>query len=148
MSVSRWDPFRELHTLQDRMNRLFEEASRREGDHGEAGAAAGWSPAVDVYEAENEIVVTAELPGIERDQITLSLQENILTLHGVRDFERAKGGNRYHRIERSYGSFSRTFTIPAIVNEDTIQADFKDGVLTIVLPKVESGAARQIRIRN
>lgn len=145
MAVSRWDPFRELHTLQDRMNRLFEEASRGGRDHPDAAA---WSPAVDIYESEREIVVSAELPGLARDEIALSLDQNVLTLHGARAFEKAKGESRYHRIERSYGSFTRTFTIPATVDDDAIRADFKDGVLTIVLPKVENNEKRQIRISN
>jgi len=145
MSASRWDPFRELNTLQDRMNRLFEEASRgRRG--GEPSGSTSWSPAVDIYETESEIVVKAELPGLDRKDIVLNLEKNLLTLSGNRPFDKAAKEESYHRIERSYGAFSRTFTIPVVVSESDIRADYKEGVLTIVLPKTERARARQIQI--
>src|SRR5262245_31377573 len=109
MAVVRWDPFRDLNTLQDRMNRLFEYAGR--------AATTNWSPAVDILESGGEIVVKAELPGMDRKDITLNLENNVLTLRGERRFEKETKEENYHRIERSYGGFTRAFAIPAIVDE-------------------------------
>ena len=145
MAVVRWDPFRDLNALQDRMNRLFEDAGRGlRGD--EPSATTTWSPAVDIYETEGNIVVKAELPGLERKDITLNLEKNILTIRGERRFEKEAKDDNYHRIERSYGAFSRSFSIPTTVNDDKISADYKDGVLTVTLPKKEQAKPKQIQI--
>ena len=145
MGVSRWDPFRDLSVLQERMNRLFEDAGRGyRGD--DAAATTTWSPAVDIFETETEIMVKAELPGIERKDIALNLDNNVLTLKGERKFEKETRQENYHRIERSYGVFSRAFSIPAIVDEEKIRADYKDGILTIALPKKEQVKPKQIKI--
>jgi HSP20 family protein len=129
--------------LQGRMNRLFEDAGR---GFDEPAATTAWSPAVDIYETDNEIIVKAELPGIDRKEITLSLENNVLTLKGERKFEKETKQDSYHRIERSYGGFSRSFSIPATVDEEKIRADYKDGVLTIALPKKEQIKLKQIKI--
>jgi len=145
MAVVRWDPFRDLNMLQDRMNRLFEDASRNwKGD--EPAATTTWSPAVDIFETESEIVVKAEVPGMERKDITLNLENNVLTLRGERRFLKEAKEENYHRIERSYGGFSRAFSIPATVDEEKIRADYQDGVLKIVLPKKEQLRPKQIKI--
>jgi HSP20 family protein len=145
MAVTRWDPFRDLSILQDRMNRLFDDAGRGwRAD--EPAATTSWSPAVDIFETETEIVVKAELPGIDRKDITLSLENNILTLKGERRFEKEAKEENYHRIERAYGSFSRAFSIPAIVVEENIRADYRDGILSIVLPKKDQAKPKQIKI--
>ena len=143
MAVVRWDPFRDLNMLQDRMNRLFDDAGRYRD---EPSATTTWSPAVDIFETEGEIVVKAELPGMERKDITLNLEKNVLTLKGERRFEKETKDENYHRIERSYGGFSRAFSIPATVDEEKIRADYKDGVLKIALPKKEQAKPKQIRI--
>ena len=145
MAVVRWDPFRDLSMIQDRMNRLFEDAGRGWRTD-EPTATTTWSPAVDIFETEGEIVVKAELPGMERKDITLNLEKNVLTLKGERRFEKETKEDNYHRIERSYGTFSRAFSIPATVDEEQIRADYKDGVLKIVLPKKEQSKPKQIRI--
>jgi HSP20 family protein len=145
MAVVKWDPFRDLGTLQDRMNRLFDDASRTWRPD-EPAATTTWSPAVDIFETEGEIVVKAELPGMERNDITLNLEKNILTLKGERRFQKETKEDNYHRIERSYGTFSRAFSIPATVDEEKIKAEYKDGVLKIVLPKKEQAKPKQIRI--
>ena len=146
MAVVRWDPFRDLNMLQDRMNRMFDDAGRgwRNGD--EPSATTTWSPSVDIFETEGEIVVKAELPGMSREDITLNLEKNVLTLRGERKFEKEAKDDNYHRIERSYGSFSRAFSIPVTVDEEKIRADYKEGVLKIVLPKKEQVKPKQIRI--
>src|SRR5712671_1684780 len=145
MAIVRWDPFRDLGLLQDRMNRLFDDAGRgwRSDD---PSATTSWSPAVDIFETEGEIVVKAELPGMDRKDITLHLENNVLTLKGERRFEKEAKDENYHRIERSYGGFSRTFSIPATVDEEKIRADYKDGVLKIALPKKEQARGKQIPI--
>ena len=145
MAVVKWDPFRDLSLLQDRMNRLFDDAGRTWRPD-EAAATTTWSPAVDIFETEGEIVVKAELPGMERKDITLNLENNVLTLRGERRFQKETKDENYHRIERSYGNFSRSFSIPAIVDEERIRADYKDGVLKILLPKKDQAKPKQIKI--
>ena len=145
MAVVRWDPFRDLGMLQDRMNRLFDDTGRG-WNREEPSATTTWSPAVDIFESEGEIVVKAELPGMDRKDITLHLENNVLTLRGERRFEKETKDDNYHRIERSYGGFSRAFSIPATVDEEKISAEYKDGVLKIVLPKKEQAKPKQIRI--
>ncbi len=145
MALMKWDPFRDLNALQDRMNRLFEDAGRGwRGD--EPVSTTSWSPAIDIFETEGEIVVKAELPGMDRKDISLNLENNVLTLKGERKFEKETKEENYHRIERSYGGFGRTFSIPSMVDEEKIRADYKDGVLKIILPKKEQAKPKQIRI--
>ena len=146
MAVIKWDPFRDLNILQDRMNRLFEDTGRgiRRGE--EPASTTIWSPAVDIYETEGEIVVQAELPGMDRKDISLNLENNVLTIRGDRQFKKETKEDNYHRIERSYGGFSRSFSIPTSVDEDRIRADYKDGVLRIALPKKEQAKPKQIQI--
>jgi HSP20 family protein len=146
MAITRWDPFRDLGILQERMNRVFEDAAVRGWKNDEPSATTSWSPAVDIYETDNEIMVQAELPGIDRKDIALQLENNVLTLKGDRRFEKETNQENYHRIERSYGGFSRAFTIPTIVDEDKIRADYRDGILKIALPKKEQVKAKQIKI--
>jgi HSP20 family protein len=145
MALTRWDPFRDLSVLQERMNRIFEDTGRGwRGD--EPSATTSWSPAVDIYETDNEIIVKAELPGVEKKDISLNLEKNVLTLKGERKFEKETSHENYHRIERSYGSFSRSFSIPASVDEERIRAEYKDGILNIALPKKEQVKPKQIPI--
>ena len=146
MAVVRWDPFRDLNMLQDRMNRLFDDAGRNTWRTDEPSATTTWSPAVDIFETEGEIVVKAELPGMEHKDIALNLENNVLTLKGERRFQKETKDDNYHRIERAYGGFSRAFSIPATVDEEKIRAEYKDGVLKIVLPKKEQTKPKQIRI--
>jgi HSP20 family protein len=127
------------------MNRMFDDAGRTWRTD-EPAATTTWSPAVDIFETEGEIVVKAELPGMERKDIALNLENNVLTVKGERRFTKEAKDDNYHRIERSYGTFSRSFSIPATVDEEKIRADYREGVLKIVLPKKEQAKAKQIRI--
>ncbi len=147
MAIVRWDPFRDLNLLQDRMNRLFEDAGRTWRTD-EPAATTTWSPSVDIFETEGEIVVKAELPGMDRKDIQLNLENNVLSLRGERKFTKETKDENYHRIERSYGVFSRSFSIPATVDEEKIRADYKDGVLKIMLPKKEQAKPKQIKIAS
>ena len=147
MAVVRWDPFRDLGLLQDRMNRLFDDAGRG-WRNDEPAATTSWSPSVDIFETEGEIVVNTELPGMDRKEITLHLENNVLSIRGERRFVKETKDENYHRIERSYGNFSRSFSIPATVDEEKIRADYKDGVLKIILPKKEQAKPKQIKIAS
>jgi len=147
MAIVRWDPFRDLNMLQDRMNRLFDDAGRPWRTD-EPAATTSWSPSVDIFETEGEIVVKAELPGMDRKDIQLNLENNVLSLRGERKFQKETKDDNYHRIERSYGVFSRSFSIPATVDEERIRADYKDGVLKIVLPKKDQAKPKQIKIAS
>ncbi len=146
-AVRRYDPFRELATLRDRMDRIFEDTlsgARREDD----ALAATWTPPVDVLEKRDRIVLTAELPGFTEDQIHLRFEDGVLTLDGERRFEKEADEARYHCVERSYGRFSRTFRLPANVDEERISASFANGLLVVELPKREEARTKSIRIRT
>jgi HSP20 family protein len=148
MAVVRWEPFRDLVTLQERMNRLFDESYR--GGRGTAedewSLGGSWAPAVDIYEHEGNIVLTAELPGVDPKDVDIRLENNILTLRGERKWSKDVDRENYHRVERSYGSFTRSFTLPNVVDTEKIKADFKDGMLRLTLPKREEARPKQIAI--
>ncbi len=146
MAIVRWDPFRDLVALQERMNRLFEDTLTRSRVPEEGLAPGGWSPVVDIYETEAEIVLKAELPGVDRNRIQLEVKDNTLILKGERNFEKDVKEENYHRIERGYGSFERSFSLPTLVDREKIKAKYKDGVLEVSLPKIESDRAQQISI--
>ena len=145
MTVIKWDPFRDLNTMQDRMNRMFEDATRG-GSPDDPASTTSWSPSVDIFETDAAITVKAEVPGVRQDDNDLSLENNVLTLKGERRFEKDTKDENYHRIERAYGTFSRSFSIPAVVDSGSIAADYKEGVLTITLPKSEKARPKQIAI--
>ena len=145
MSITRYDPFRDLRTLQDEVNRLFSTSfSRPFGDEGIARGA--WMPSVDIYENKDQIVLEAELPGMNREDFELTVENNVLTLRGERRFEKKDETDNYHRVERSYGQFSRSFTLPQTVSPETASAEYKNGVLRVVLKKREEVKARRIEI--
>lgn len=147
MSIVRYDPFRDLRNLQDEVNRLFStNISRVFGDEGIARGA--WNPSIDIYENKDQIVVEAELPGMKREDFDLSIENNVLTLRGERRFEKKDEGDNYHRVERSYGSFTRSFTLPQTVTGESANAEYKNGVLRVTLPKREEVKARRIEIKS
>ncbi len=148
MAVIRWnDPFRDLAALQDRMNRVFEESmGRRNRD--EELFTGNWAPPVDIYETKDRMVLKAELPGFAEDQIHLRFEEGVLTMEGERKFEKKSGDENYHRVERSYGKFVRTFSLPTSVDPDKAAATFDSGILTVSLPKREETKPKQIRIQG
>ena len=148
MAIVRWDPFRDVMTLQDRMNRLFDQAlSRTRTDDEEGLTTSTWSPAVDIFETPDSIVMKAELPGVRRENIDIQVRENTLTLKGERKFEREEvKDENYLRMERSYGTFQRAFSLPAVIQQDKIKAVFKDGVLEVTLPKAEEVKPKQVKV--
>ena len=144
MAMVRWEPVRDLLTLQDRMRGMIE-GSYRGGDEDWA-LGGSWAPAVDIYEKDGNIVLKAELPGLDPKDVDVRVENNILTLRGERKFDNEVKRDSYHRVERAYGAFSRSFTLPNVVDTQNIKADFKDGVLHVVLPKKEEAKQRQIQI--
>lgn len=144
MSIIKYDPFRELRSLQDEMNRLFLSNYSRGSEEGFTSGA--WSPKVDIFENKENLVIEAELPGMKREDVDVSIENNILTLRGERKFEKNDDGDNYHRVERSYGSFTRSFTLPQTVTAEGAIADFKNGILRVQLLKREETKARKIEI--
>ncbi|HBO69040.1 MAG TPA: molecular chaperone [Deltaproteobacteria bacterium] len=147
MAIVRWlDPFRDLTGIQDRMNQIFEDALSRSRGRDEGMRTGMWTPAVDIYEKNDFVVVKAELPGVEKDQISVEVKDGILTLRGERKLERDVKEESYHRIERAYGSFLRSFSLPVSVDQDKVKAKFKDGVLEVELPKKEKTKPKQVKV--
>jgi HSP20 family protein len=145
MAIIRWDPFRDMVTLRDKMNRLFEDAYAHRGEEKEITASA-WAPSVDIYESENELILTAEVPGIDEKDVEIKIEDNTLTLKGERKFEKETKEENFHRIERSYGSFYRAFTLPTYVDTDRISAEHENGVLKITMPKRQELKPRTVKI--
>lgn len=147
MAIVRWlDPFRDLSTIQERMNQIFEDALSRSKGKEEGIRAGMWTPAVDIYETNDSVVVKAELPGVTKDQISVEVKDGILSLRGERKFEKEVKEENYHRVERSYGSFQRSFSLPVSVDQDKVTAKFQDGVLEVKLPKKEQARPKQIQV--
>ncbi|HZS05174.1 MAG TPA: Hsp20/alpha crystallin family protein [Blastocatellia bacterium] len=142
----RRDPMGEFKSLQEDFNRIFNTALPRFFGNEEGLLRGNWVPSVDIHEGENEIVLEADLPGLKPGDFEVSVENYVLTLKGERRFEKQSEGDNYHRVERSYGSFTRSFTLPSTVNVDNVHAEFKDGVLRLTLPKREEVKPRQIRI--
>jgi HSP20 family protein len=147
MSIVRYDPFRDLRSLQEEVNRLFTGNMARSFD--EEGIARGsWSPSVDIFENKEHIVLEAELPGMKREDFDLSVENNVITLRGERHFEKKDETDNYHRVERAYGSFTRSFTLPNTVTAEGAIAEYTNGVLRVTLPKREETKARRIEIKT
>jgi HSP20 family protein len=142
-SITRWDPFHSLSTLQDQVNRLFESSFPARSDN---SALTTWAPAVDIYETENELVLKADLPGISEKDLDVRVENNMLTVCGERKFEQQVKEDNYLRVERSYGSFSRSFSLPNTVNTDAIKAEYKNGVLHVVMPKRAEAKPKQVKV--
>jgi len=143
MSITRWDPFRNLSTLQDQVNRLFETNFPARTDN---SALTTWAPAVDIYETENELVIKADLPEVSDKDLDVRVENNMLTLRGERKFEKQVKEDNYLRVERTYGSISRSFSLPNTVNTEAIKAEYKNGVLTIELPKRAESKPKQVKV--
>jgi len=145
MAIKRWRPFRDLVSVQDDMNRLFDDFFGRLPMRTE-GMERMWAPNVDVSETKDNIIVTAEIPGMTKDDIKVTFNENTLTLSGEKKQEKEEKDADYHRIERSYGSFTRSFDLPTTVQFDKIKANYKDGVLQVTMPKSEEVKPKEIPI--
>lgn len=154
MSLIRWNPTHELDRcpsdffgIQLEINRVFDNFFRGGVQADENFVTSYWTPAVDIAEQENEYIVKMELPGVNKDDVKLSLESNILTIKGEKKQEKEEKDKNLHRLERSYGSFQRSFALPTTVKSDKIDAVFKDGVLSISLPKAEEEKPKQIEVK-
>lgn len=145
MAIIRWDPMRDMVTLREKMNRMFEDAFTGKGEDKEL-APSTWAPAVDIFETENEIVMTAEVPGIDEKDIEIKIEDNTLTLRGERKFSTETKEENYHRLERSYGSFYRAFTVPNSIDAENIRAEHENGVLRVTMPKKQELKPRTVKI--
>src|SRR6185437_5416010 len=142
--ITRWDPFREFSTLQERINHLFRESAANSGD--EALTTSNFAPPVDVYEDEHNVTLKIEVPGIDEKDLDIQVENNTLTVHGERKFENEEKEENYRRVERQYGSFTRSFTLPNTVNADEVKANYEKGVLKISLPKKPEAKPKQIKV--
>ena len=142
-TLSRWEPFQGVGSLQEQVNRLFGELSGRTSDE---SALSTWAPAVDIYETEHELVVKADLPDVDPKDLDIRVENNLLSLRGERKFEKKVSEENYLRVERAYGSFTRSFSLANSVNAEAIQADYQNGVLTLTIPKREEAKPKQIKV--
>ena len=141
-TLSRWEPLREHVALESQFNRMFNELFSRSQESN----LSAWAPAVDILENEHELVVKADLPDVKPEELDIRVENNILTIRGERKFEKKVDEKNYLRVERSYGSFSRSFSLANTVNSEAIKADYKDGVLTLTIPKREEAKPKQIKV--
>jgi HSP20 family protein len=143
-TITRWDPSRGLTSLQDQVNRLFEDSFTR--DRSGHADLATWAPPVDIYETENELVVKADLPDLQDKDIDVRVENNTLTIRGERKFEKDVNEDNYLRVERAYGPFMRSFSLPNTVSSESIRAEYCNGVLTLHMAKREESKPKQIKI--
>jgi HSP20 family protein len=149
MAIVRWDPFRELEEMSDRLNRMITRpgAGQTAAQGKEVMTVADWAPTVDISETEAEYAIKAELPEVKKEDVKVTVEDGVLTLQGERKQEKEEKGKKYHRIERSYGRFVRSFTLPDSVDESKVRAEYTDGVLHLHLPKSEKAKPKQIDVK-
>ncbi|HMU30365.1 MAG: Hsp20/alpha crystallin family protein [Nitrospira sp.] len=149
MAIVRWDPFRELEEMSDRLNRMITRpgAAQTATQGKEVMTVADWAPTVDISETEAEYAIKAELPEVKKEDVKVTVEDGVLTLQGERKQEKEDKGKKYHRIERSYGRFVRSFTLPDTVDESKVKAEYTDGVLHLHLPKSEKAKPKQIDVK-
>jgi HSP20 family protein len=147
MVITRWDPFRDIATLQNRMNTLFQDYSRANSGESDALATAAFTPPVDIFENEHKVVLTLEVPGLKQEDLQIEVENNTLSIRGERKFEAEQKQENYHRIERRYGSFYRAFTLPQTVNTESVSASYDAGVLRVELEKRAESKPRQIKVQ-
>lgn len=145
MAIVRWRPFRDMMSIQDEMNMLFDDFLGRPLMRTEWSEGV-WNPSVDISETKDNVIIKAEMPGLAKEDVKISMQDNMLTLTGEKKQEKEEKESNYHRVERSYGAFSRSFTLPTSVKSDKIKATYKDGILSITLPKTEEVKPKEIPI--
>ncbi|MDD5261644.1 MAG: Hsp20/alpha crystallin family protein [Methylacidiphilales bacterium] len=146
-SITKWDPLRELDDFQNRLTSFFSTSPTRADAENEWLTAGTWTPLVDITEDEKEYVIKAELPEVEKENVKVSVNRGVLVITGERKFEKEDKGKKYHRVERSYGSFTRSFTLPEDTDASKIAADFKNGVLNVRVAKSEKAKPLQIDVK-
>ncbi|HEY6973083.1 MAG TPA: Hsp20/alpha crystallin family protein [Nitrospiraceae bacterium] len=145
-ALMRWDPFRELEDMSDRLNRMFARPAARTNGK-ETMIVADWVPTVDISETDGEYQIKAEIPDVKKEDVKVTLEDGVLTIQGERKQEKEEKGKKYHRVERSYGSFVRSFSLPDVIDEEKVKAEFKDGVLNLHLPKSEKAKPKAIEVK-
>jgi HSP20 family protein len=146
-ALTRWEPLKELEDLQNRLSSAFGRAPIRRGGDREEITLADWSPLADITEDDHEYVIKAELPDLKKEDVKVTVENGVLTISGERKLEKEEKGKKYHRVERAYGSFVRSFTLPDDADAEKVQAEFKDGILTVHLPKNEKAKPKQIEVK-
>ncbi|GJL62821.1 MAG: molecular chaperone [Nitrospirales bacterium] len=147
-TLTRWDPYQELDDLQNRLSYLFGRAPiKKNSDNQEALSVPQWAPLVDISEDENEYLIKAELPEVKNDKVKVSLQNDVLSITGERNYEKEEKNKKVHRIERAYRSFSRTFTVPEDTDSEQVSAEFKEGILKVHLPKTQKAKPKSIDVK-
>jgi HSP20 family protein len=150
MAIVRWDPFRELEEMSDRLNRVFGRAplARSSSEEGkDTMTVFDWAPTVDISESAEEFQIKAELPEVKKEDVKVAVDQGILRIEGERKQEKEEKGKKFHRVERSYGSFLRTFALPDNIDQANMRAEFKDGILNVRLPKTEKAKPKSIEIK-
>jgi len=145
--VTRWNPARELEDLQHRLSNILDFPTLRKNGEKEALAIAEWAPAVDITEDDKEYVVKAELPEVKKEEVKVTVENGILSISGERKFEKEEKGKKYHRIERSYGSFVRSFSLPDDADSEKVEAKFSEGILTVHVAKSEAARPKEIEVK-
>lgn len=146
MAIVRWDPFRDVAALQDRINRIFNDSFGRSRDLDDEVSLYDWRPPVDIYETSDGIVLKVELPGVNKDDVSVEVKDNVLTLKGERLLDPKIKDEHYYRKERSFGKFNRSFSLQEPIRPDLIKAAFKDGILTVEVPRPEDEKPKQITV--
>lgn len=146
MSMKKWDPFRDLMSIQDRVNQLFDDTLAMSKRGAEEFCSGNWAPPVDIYETGSHVVLKAEIPGISQEAIDIKIEDNLLILKGERKFEKKTDDETYYRIERSYGTFMRSFTLPNSVDQEGVKATYDAGVLKILMPKKDATSTTSIKV--
>jgi len=147
-AITRWDPFKELDELQNRLSTLFDRVTTRRQQVGnEVMTVAEWSPLVDITEDDREYLIKAELPEVKKEDVKVTVENGVLTITGERKFEKEEKGKKYHRIERAYGNFIRSFTLPDDADANKVSAEFKDGVLSVRVSKSDTAKPKQIEVK-
>lgn len=147
MALVKWDPFRDLEEMSDRLNRIFVRPAVWQTHGREVMTVADWTPTVDISETASEYVIKAELPEIKKEEVKVTVEDGVLTIVGERKQEKEESGKKFHRIERSYGRFVRSFTLPDSVDAGQVKAEYADGVLNLHLPKSEKAKPKQIEVK-
>ena len=146
MTPVRWNPIREFSVFQNQMNRLFEDAMGTWLGESNGRGNTNWVPLADIYENDNDLIAKVELPGVDPNRVDVRVENNVLTIRGERPFDQKVAQENYHRLERSFGTFSRSFALPMTIDADKIHAEYRDGILNLRLPKSERAKPKRIQI--
>ncbi len=147
MAIVRWDPFRELEEMSARLNRVFSRPATQTNGGNEQLRIVDWMPIVDISETDSEYLIKAELPEVKKEDVKVTVEHGVLTIQGERRQEMEEKGKKFHRVERSYGSFVRSFTLPESIDEGGMKAEYRDGVLSLHLPKSEKVKPKAIEVK-